>query len=218
MQLLVARADAAAAPDRRRPSPRQPRPTLDAGADAGREPAAVAPARPHSLEIRNPATGEVIRSVAVTEAGEIDQKVARARGARSRRGRRVRSPSGPRSLRAFRDLLEREAEECAQLTTSEVGKPIRQSRNEVRAVLERIDWNIAHVGRGRSRRGRSRATAALEERITYEPVGVVAHVSAWNYPYFVGAQLDRARAARRERRAATSRRSTPRSPGCGSSI
>ena len=26
----------------------------------------------------------------------------------------------------------------------------------------------------------------LEERITYEPVGVVAHVSAWNYPYFVG--------------------------------
>ena len=49
-------------------------------------------------------------------------------------------------LGAFRDLLEREAEECAQLTTSEVGKPIRQSRNEVRAVLERIDWNIAHVG------------------------------------------------------------------------
>ncbi len=28
--------------------------------------------------------------------------------------------------------------------------------------------------------------ATLEERVTYEPVGLVAHVSAWNYPYFVG--------------------------------
>ena len=27
---------------------------------------------------------------------------------------------------------------------------------------------------------------ALEESISYEPAGVVAHVSAWNYPYFVG--------------------------------
>src|SRR5205085_9346058 len=84
-----------------------------------------------------------------------------------------------------RDLLETEAEECAQLTTSEVGKPIRQSRNEVRAVLERIDWNLAHVEAAIAPRTVT-DTGELEERITYEPVGVVAHVSAWNYPYFVG--------------------------------
>ena len=74
---------------------------------------------------------------------------------RSRPGPRVRTPSGPARCGAFRDLLEHEAEECAQLTTSEVGKPIRQSRNEVRAVLERIDWNIEHAGRGRRAARRS---------------------------------------------------------------
>ena len=88
-----------------------------------------------------------MRSVAVTEEGEIAQKVARARAAQPAWAAR---PYAERAavLRAFRDLLEAEAEECAQLTTSEVGKPIEQSRNEIRAVLERIDWNIEHVGDG----------------------------------------------------------------------
>jgi acyl-CoA reductase-like NAD-dependent aldehyde dehydrogenase/uncharacterized protein YceH (UPF0502 family) len=154
----------------------------DADAEAGREPE-VAYAQPHSLDVRNPATGMVIRSVAVTDPSEVDQKVARAHSAQVAWRER---PMAEREtiLGAFRDLLEREAEECAQLTTSEVGKPIRQSRNEVRAVLERIDWNVAHVGEVIAPRTVTSGDA-LEERISYEPVGVVAHVSAWNYPYFV---------------------------------
>jgi acyl-CoA reductase-like NAD-dependent aldehyde dehydrogenase/uncharacterized protein YceH (UPF0502 family) len=144
---------------------------------------AVAPAQPHSIDVHNPATGEAIRSVAVTDPSEVDQKVARARAAQGAWSAR---PSGERAalLGAFRELLEREADECAQLTTSEVGKPIRQSRNEIRAVLERIDWNIEHASEVIAPRTVTSADA-LQERITYEPVGVVAHVSAWNYPYFV---------------------------------
>ena len=149
---------------------------------AEREPAPIA--RPHSIEVRNPATGEVIRSVAITEEGEIAQKVARARAAQGAWAGRPYADRA-RAVQAFRDLLEAEAEECAQLTTSEVGKPIRQARNEVRAVLERIDWNIAHAGDAVAARVVTE-TGELEERITYEPVGVVAHISAWNYPYFVG--------------------------------
>ena len=139
-----------------------------------------------SLEVRNPATGEHLRSVAVTEEREVEQKVERARRAQpdwAARGYDERAAL----LRAFRDLLAAEAEECARITTREVGKPIVQSRNEVRAVLERIDWNIEHVGNLIAARSVSAADGvAVEERVTYEPVGVVAHVSAWNYPYFVG--------------------------------
>jgi acyl-CoA reductase-like NAD-dependent aldehyde dehydrogenase len=149
---------------------------------ADREPEPIA--QPHSLEVRNPATGEVVRSVAITEPGEVALKVARARRAQPAWAAR---PYAERAgaLRAFRTLLEQEAEECAQLTTSEVGKPIRQSRNEIRAVLERIDWNVEHAGRV-VEACEVTTTDSLVERITYEPVGVVAHVSAWNYPYFVG--------------------------------
>lgn len=153
--------------------------------DERREPeeTAAAPAQPHSIDVYNPATGAVIRSVAVTDPSEVDQKVARARAAQVAWSART-SAERKALLGAFRDLLEREAEECAQLTTSEVGKPIRQSRNEIRAVLERIDWNIEHASEVIAPRTVTTADA-FQERVTYEPVGVVAHVSAWNYPYFV---------------------------------
>ena len=67
-----------------------------------REPEPIA--QPHSLEVRNPATGEIVRSVAITEAGEIAQKVARARAAQPAWAAR---PYAERAavLRAFRDLL-----------------------------------------------------------------------------------------------------------------
>jgi acyl-CoA reductase-like NAD-dependent aldehyde dehydrogenase/uncharacterized protein YceH (UPF0502 family) len=158
----------------------EPAPAIaEPAAEPAREPEPTA-AEPHSLEIRDPATGTVLRSVAVTEAGEIEQKVARARAAQAAWAARTYEARAA-TLRSFRALLEQEAEECAQLTTSEIGKPIRQARNEVRAVLERIDWNIEHAGPVVEPR-----TVNTNERISYEPVGVVAHVSAWNYPYFVG--------------------------------
>jgi acyl-CoA reductase-like NAD-dependent aldehyde dehydrogenase/uncharacterized protein YceH (UPF0502 family) len=139
-----------------------------------------------SLDVRNPSTGEHIRSVAVTDGREIEQKVERARRAQPDWSAR-RFDERAALVRAFRDLLEAEAEECARITTREVGKPIAQSRNEVRAVLERIDWNIGNVGPLIAARAVSSGDgAAVEERVTYEPVGLVAHVSAWNYPYFVG--------------------------------
>jgi acyl-CoA reductase-like NAD-dependent aldehyde dehydrogenase len=161
--------------------PAAPTPSLD-DAPARDEP--EPPSRtPHSLEVCNPATGSLLRSVAVTELGEIEQKVARARRAQpawAARGVEERVTF----VRAFRALLDAEVEECAQLTTSEVGKPIRQSRGEARAVLERIDWFVEHGPQVMMPREVT-SGAGVDERITYEPVGVVAHISAWNYPYFV---------------------------------
>ena len=33
------------------------------------------------------------------------------------------------------------------------------------------------------------AQQKLDERITHEPLGVVANISGWNYPYFVGSNV-----------------------------
>jgi acyl-CoA reductase-like NAD-dependent aldehyde dehydrogenase/uncharacterized protein YceH (UPF0502 family) len=170
---------AAAAPSVHAPAA-PPRPAAPA---APAEPAAPAAAAPHSLEIRNPATGDLVRSVAVTEPSEIRQKVGRARAAQRAWAERA-FDARAQVLDQFRRLLDAEAEECAQITTQEMGKPIRQSRAEVRAVLDRIDWNIEHVDRVVA--PRTIADQDPAERVTYEPLGVVAHISAWNYPYFVG--------------------------------
>ena len=162
-------------------APAEPGPARDS---TPKVPAEAPAAR--SLDICNPATGAHLRSVAVTDEREIDQKVERARRALPEWRARGYGDRAAR-LREFRELLAAEAEECARITTREVGKPIVQSRNEVRAVLDRIDWNIEHAGALIEPRVVTEAGGAtVGERITYEPVGLVAHVSAWNYPYFVG--------------------------------
>jgi acyl-CoA reductase-like NAD-dependent aldehyde dehydrogenase len=136
-----------------------------------------------AIDVVNPATGAVVRSVAVTEPGEIAQKVGRARHAQREWAARSYDDRA-RLLRAFRDLVAAEVEDCAAITTSEIGKPVRQSRNEVRAVLDRVDWFVEHVGSELVPRAVS-DNDGMVERVTHEPIGVVAHVSAWNYPYFV---------------------------------
>ncbi len=144
-----------------------------------------APREERSLPVRNPATGAMLRDVAVTEEGEIAQKTDRAR--RAQRAWAAR-PYEERAelLRRFATMLDAEAEECARLTTSEVGKPIRQARNEISALRDRITWNVEHAGEVLAPRVVTPDTdSVVGERISYDPVGVVADISAWNYPYFV---------------------------------
>jgi acyl-CoA reductase-like NAD-dependent aldehyde dehydrogenase/uncharacterized protein YceH (UPF0502 family) len=150
-------------------------------------PAEAAPrAEPRSLEVRNPASGEHVRSVAITDEREVEQKVERARRAQPAWGARPYAERAS-AVRAFRELLAAELEECARITTREMGKPIAQSRNEIRAVLDRIDWNVENAGAATSPRDVTPTEpGGVGEQVTYEPVGLVAHVSAWNYPYFVG--------------------------------
>ncbi|GIU88216.1 MAG: hypothetical protein KatS3mg009_2731 [Acidimicrobiia bacterium] len=179
---LVEEAGAPAAAGGPAPAPAPgPPPSPEADGERRRAPQPVAA---HSIEVRNPADGTLVRSVAVTEPGEIAQKLARARAAQPRWAARDVAER-VEAVRGFARLLDAEAEECAGTTTCETGKPIRQSRAEIRAVAERIAWYVEHVPRIVAPRTVT-AGPSFEERITYEPVGVVAHVSAWNYPYFVG--------------------------------
>jgi acyl-CoA reductase-like NAD-dependent aldehyde dehydrogenase len=145
---------------------------------------APGPAEVRSLDVRNPATGELIRNVAVTEPGEITQKVQRARRAQ-RAWAELAYGERARIISGFAALLETEADACARITTSEMGKPIRQARAEVSAVQERIAWNVEIAGQLIAPVDVGQA-GETEERVTFEPVGLVAHISAWNYPYFVG--------------------------------
>ena len=133
-----------------------------------------------------------------------DRRAARRRrGQRRRQDRQARAPpsrlGGATPLaRAHRRpstrfraaLVLRRSRRSRATLTAEVGKPIAQSRNELNGFL----------GRHRllPRRGRARSIAtekvfddasACTERIAHEPLGVIANISAWNYPYFVGGNV-----------------------------
>src|SRR5258706_8278354 len=87
-----------------------------------------------------------------------------------------------------RDFVAGESDRLARVLTAEVGKPIAQSRNELKGLLPRIDFFLEETARTLKPEKVS-ADVAMEERITHEPLGVVASISAWNYPWFVGSNV-----------------------------
>jgi acyl-CoA reductase-like NAD-dependent aldehyde dehydrogenase len=139
------------------------------------------------FKITSPATGEVIKSLEADLGAAVKEKFKRAQQAQGEWAK-VAVNARVDILRKFRTALEKDKEDLARTLTSEVGKPISQSRNEIQGTLSRIDFFL----------GRTAALLEdevvlkegnMEEVITHEPLGVIANISAWNYPYFVGSNV-----------------------------
>ena len=139
------------------------------------------------LRIINPATGDTIAELATDTTHAVAAKYRAARVAQPPWARR---PLEQRldCIRRFRAGIVEQLEKLAAILTSEVGKPIRQSRNELNGLLGRIDFFLDAAADTLAPHTVSDADG-MRERISHEPLGVIANISAWNYPYFVGANV-----------------------------
>ncbi len=139
------------------------------------------------MNILNPADGSLIRELAEDNAQAVAAKCARARAAQPDWAT-VPMEDRLAAIDAFKKIIEQKKNTLAETLTRETGKPITQSRNELNALGGRIDFFL-----GNTRRALEPETVLAEEqmheRITHEPLGVVANISAWNYPYFVGSNV-----------------------------
>ncbi len=139
------------------------------------------------MKIVNPASGALIRELEEDTPATIEKKLARSRAAQPGW---AALPLSDRIevIRRFRQEVERRKEELAAVLCEEVGKPITQARNEVQGLFPRIDFFLDNVARVMSDQV-VLADQGMEERIRHEPLGVVGNVSAWNYPYFIAANV-----------------------------
>ena len=139
------------------------------------------------LSIHNPATGEKITDLAADSAASVALKAAAARTAQPAW---AATPLAERlaTIQRFRALVVAELETLALTLTQEVGKPIGQSRNELNGLLPRIDFFLEHT-EAALRDAHVFDGGGMHEQITHIPLGVVANISAWNYPYFVGCNV-----------------------------
>jgi acyl-CoA reductase-like NAD-dependent aldehyde dehydrogenase len=139
------------------------------------------------LKITNPATGKIIQTLPSDDARTVRAKYAAARVAQPGWAA-VPLAKKLKAIAAFRSALVENIEELAVILSSEVGKPISQSRNEINGLTGRIDFFLAETRRTLAPR-KVFADAGMNERISHEPLGVIANISAWNYPYFVGGNV-----------------------------
>jgi acyl-CoA reductase-like NAD-dependent aldehyde dehydrogenase len=140
-----------------------------------------------TLTIHNPATGAVIAERSTDDAGSVASK---AHAARAAQPAWMATPLRERLaiIERFRSALVAELDTLAATLTSEVGKPISQSRNELNGLLPRIDFFLAQTERAIADQTVF-DEGGMRERIGHVPLGVVANISAWNYPYFVGCNV-----------------------------
>ncbi|MGS2764603.1 aldehyde dehydrogenase family protein [Sinomicrobium sp. M5D2P9] len=136
------------------------------------------------MKILNPATGELIadwkEDTPETLSGKFEalregQKIWSARPVEERL----------ECIKKFGSLVQENKEELAVVLTAETGKPIQQSRNEIAGAHNRIEHLSAYALRALADEVMI-DTGSTHEKIRYEPLGVIANISAWNFPYNVG--------------------------------
>jgi acyl-CoA reductase-like NAD-dependent aldehyde dehydrogenase len=139
------------------------------------------------LKITNPANDQTIAELPDDDATAIADKY---RAARAAQPGWAATPIAQRlaAIRRFREGIVRDLDRLAAVLTSEVGKPIKQSRNELAGLLGRLDFFLAETDKTLAPRDVF-DESGLRERISHVPLGVIANISAWNYPYFVGANV-----------------------------
>ena len=141
------------------------------------------------MKILNPATSEAIADVPEDGPASVRRKYERARAAQPAW---AATPLRKRLavIAAFRERIVAMQETLARTLTQEVGKPIWQSRNELKGLLLRLDFFLTEAERVlHEEKVYEDEKQRLEERISHEPLGVIANISAWNYPYFVGSNV-----------------------------
>jgi len=132
------------------------------------------------FQSRNPATGQVLGQVADGGVEDARAAIESARKAFAGWSRLTAHQRSAYLYDAWRLMLERR-EELARLMTEEQGKPLRMARNEIGYAADFLLWFAEEAKRIY---GSSIPSARSDQRFLtmYQPVGVAAAITPWNYP------------------------------------
>ena len=137
--------------------------------------------------IINPATEEAIGEIPEDTQASVQEKFHQGKEAQPAW---AAMPLEKRieCIRRFYDQLDLEKDELAATLTGETGKPLQQSYNELNGARSRIRYFLDHSVKYLAEEWVT-PEGATREKIVYEPLGVIANISAWNYPYLVGVNV-----------------------------
>ena len=133
--------------------------------------------------VRNPATGETIATVTLSNAKDVDKAVVAAHEA-FLEWRQTPPYTRARTMFKLKELMEQNFEELARLVTLENGKIIDEARAEVRRAIENVElaagiptqmmgYNLEDVAQG------------IDETAIRQPLGVCVSINPFNFPAMV---------------------------------
>jgi succinate-semialdehyde dehydrogenase/glutarate-semialdehyde dehydrogenase len=133
-----------------------------------------------TIDVRDPATEEVIGRIAHARRADLDLALTAAdKGFRLWRD--VSAFERSKLMRKAADLLRERVDAISYVMTREQGKPFAQSKSEILAGAETIEWFAEEARRtyGQIIPARSGQVAQMAIKV---PVGPVAAFTPWNFP------------------------------------
>jgi malonate-semialdehyde dehydrogenase (acetylating)/methylmalonate-semialdehyde dehydrogenase len=131
-------------------------------------------------DVVNPATGEVLAKVPLTDAAEVSGAIEVAAAAYPD-WRRTPPEDRIQPLFKLKALLEEHINDLARIITQENGKTLTEAKGELRRAIENVEvacgipmmmqgYNLEDVARG------------IDETMIRQPLGVVAAITPFNFP------------------------------------
>ena len=133
-----------------------------------------------SFDVINPATGASVGTVLNANADDARNAIEGA-GAAFPLWKAKTAFERSNLLRRWRDLILKNEDAIAHLMTSEMGKPITESRGEVKYAAGFVDW---YAEEGKRAYGDIVPSHVANKRLLVirQPVGPVYAVTPWNFP------------------------------------
>ena len=134
-------------------------------------------------DIYNPNTGEVQAQVGLANDAEVDQAVEAAKAALP--GWMATNPQRrARILFKFKDLLEQNIDELAELLSAEHGKVVADSKGDVQRGIDVVEFAccIPHLQKGEYTEG---AGPGIDVYSMRQPLGVCAGITPFNFPAMI---------------------------------
>ncbi|MDN3519607.1 CoA-acylating methylmalonate-semialdehyde dehydrogenase [Aquisalimonas lutea] len=136
-----------------------------------------------TLEVTNPATGEISARVALADRATTREAIAAASAALPQWSA-VTPLNRARVMFRFKELVERHFEAIARLITAEHGKVIEDARGELTRGLEVVEFacGIPHLLKGEHSLN---VGGSVDSHSMMQPVGVCAGITPFNFPAMV---------------------------------
>ncbi len=131
-------------------------------------------------DITNPATDELIAQVPMLDQQQVRSAIDAAWQARSAWAAKTAGERGA-LITKLADLMRRDTDRLARIMTLEQGKPLAESRGEIRYAISFLDWASEE---GKRLYGDIIPASVPDKRILVlrQPVGVTTIITPWNFP------------------------------------
>jgi succinate-semialdehyde dehydrogenase/glutarate-semialdehyde dehydrogenase/succinyl-CoA reductase len=133
-----------------------------------------------TIKTINPSTEQIIQEYEIITEQKIKEKLKIAKDAFNNWKNDIDKRSKDLSIVA--EEFSKNKEELARVCTNEMGKPIKESRSEV----EKCSWVLKYYADNGKILVQDQVinSDARKSTITFEPLGVIASIMPWNFPYW----------------------------------